>query len=356
MADTQGEVAFKAIGKVPVRGPDNDIRGVAPAPGWLAQYDWQGWIPYAENPTLNSAQIEAKGWYATANQNILPAGYPHFVGADWTTPERFDRIEQLMAATPKHSLKSMQAVQNDVLSLGAKALLPQALKAQPDHALGERAMKLLADFDGQMDTDSASALILNVWADEMTRAVLVPRLGAERFQGLYGKRHFRSALQGILARDDKFWCGDGGCAPVANAAMDRSLTRISAKLGRDPSTWRWGTWHPAISSHKPFGKVPYLNALFDVRTPSAGDLFTVNVGQYWANEKHEPFANRHAASMRAVYDLAENGESVFIYQTGQSGHVLDPRSRNMAGRWSEGRYSALQQGPYTVLHTLKLVP
>jgi len=356
MADTQGEVAFKAIGKVPVRGPDNDIRGVAPAPGWLAQYDWQGWIPYAENPTLNTAQIKAKGWYATANQNILPAGYPHFVGADWTTPERYDRIEQLMAAAPKHSLKSMQAVQNDVLSLGAKALLPQALKAQPAHVLGDRAMKLLADFDGQMHTDSAAALILNVWADEMTRAVLVPRLGADRFQGLYGKRHFRSALQGILSRDDKFWCGDGGCAPVANAAMDRSLTRISAKLGRDPSSWRWGSWHPAISSHKPFGKVPGLNAMFDVRVESAGDLFTVNVGQYWANDKTEPFANRHAASLRAVYDLSPMGDSRFIYQTGQSGHVFSPRSRDMSQAWSQGQYRALHWPSAPYLHELRLLP
>ncbi len=356
MADTQGEVAFRAIGKVPVRGRDNDIRGVAPAPGWLAQYDWQGWIPYAETPALNTAQIKAKGWHATANQNILPTGYPHFLGADWTTPERFDRIEQLMAGTPKHSLKSMQAVQNDVLSLGAKALLPEAVKVKPTHALGQLAMKLLVEFDGQMHTDSAAALILNVWADEMTRAVLVPRLGAERFQGLYGKRHFRAALLGILARDDKFWCGDAGCAPLATAAMDRSLTRIALKLGREPSAWRWGAWHAAISSHKPFGKVPGLNALFDVRVESSGDLFTVNVGQYWANDKTEPFANRHAASLRAVYDLSPAGNSRFIYQTGQSGHVFSTRSRDMAQDWAQGQYRALHWADKPYQHDLRLLP
>jgi penicillin G amidase len=356
MADTQGEVAFKAVGKVPVRGPDNDIRGVAPAPGWLAKYDWQGWISYAENPGLNSEQIQAKGWHATANQNILPADYPHFVGADWTTPERFDRIEQLMAATPKHSLESMQTVQNDVLSLGGAALLPHALKAQPTYAMGQKAMKLLADFDAQMHTQSAAALILNVWADEVTRAVLAPRLGAERFQGLYGKRHFRAALQGILARDDKFWCGDAGCSAVSNAAMDRSLDRIASKLGRDPTAWRWGAWHQAISSHKPFGKVPGLNALFDVRVESAGDLFTVNVGQYWANDKTEPFANRHAASLRAVYDLSPAGDSRFIFQTGQSGHVFSPRSRDMSQAWAKGHYRALHWPVTPYQQELHLLP
>lgn len=356
MADTQGAVAFRAIGQVPVRAPDNDIRGVAPAPGWLAQYDWQGWIPYAETPALNTGHISAKGWYATANQNILPAGYPHFVGADWTTPERFERIEQLMAATPKHSVQSFQSVQNDVLSLGATGLLPKALKAQPAHVLGEQAMQLLVDFDGHMHADSSAALILNVWADEMTRAVLSPRLGAERFQALYGKRHFRAALQGILARDDPFWCGEAGCATQANAAMDRTLQRISAKQGHDIEQWRWGAWHPAISSHKPFGNVPGLNALFDVRVESAGDLFTVNVGQYWANNKAEPFANRHAASLRAVYDLSPVGDSSFIYQTGQSGHVFSPRSRDMSQSWAHGQYRALQWPAKAFRHELLLLP
>ncbi len=355
MADTLGEVAFQAVGKLPIRSPQNDIRGVSPAPGWLAQYDWTGWLPAEQNPAVNRQAIEAKGWHATANQNILPPGYAHFVGGDWTTPERFERIEQLLAASPKHSRESLQAIQNDVLSLGAKALLPAALTAKPQHPLGAQALKMLSTFDGQMKADSAAALVFNVWADELTRGLLVPHLGAERFQALYGKRHFRAAVDGILKRSDAFWCGAAGCPAQVSAALDRALTRISARQGQDMRTWRWGAWHPAISSHKPFGKVPFLNTLFDVRTESAGDLFTVNVGQYWANDLKEPFANRHAASMRAVYDLADPDQSVFIYQTGQSGHVFDSRSRSMASAWASGQYRALQQKGTTV-HRLVFKP
>ncbi|PUE22125.1 penicillin amidase [Limnohabitans sp. MMS-10A-160] len=355
MADTLGDVAFQAVGKLPIRSPQNDIRGVAPVPGWLAQYDWTGWLPAAQNPAVNRQTIEAKGWHATANQNILPPGYAHFVGGDWTTPERFDRIEQLLAASPQHSRESLQAIQNDVMSLGAKALLPVALSAKPQHPLGDQALKLLATFDGQMTADSAAALVFNVWADELTRGLLLPHLGAERFQALYGKRHFRAAVEGIVKRSDAFWCGAAGCPAQVSTALDRALTRIATQHGKDMRTWRWGAWHPAISSHKPFGKVPYLNAVFDVRTESAGDLFTVNVGQYWANDPKEPFANRHAASMRAVYDLAEPEQSVFIYQTGQSGHAFDPRSRDMAKAWASGRYRSLkpQSKPQ---HTLILTP
>ncbi len=37
MADVDGKVAYKAVGRVPLRRPDNDIMGVAPSPGWLAR-------------------------------------------------------------------------------------------------------------------------------------------------------------------------------------------------------------------------------------------------------------------------------------------------------------------------------
>src|SRR5690606_17854698 len=52
MADTEGRIAFKAMGQVPLRSPDNDLQGLAPAPGWEARYDWTGWIAYDETPEI----------------------------------------------------------------------------------------------------------------------------------------------------------------------------------------------------------------------------------------------------------------------------------------------------------------
>ena len=356
MADTQGQVAFKAIGQVPLRSPANDLRGVAPAPGWLAAYDWTGWLPYGQTPALDHAAIAQRGWHATANQNILPPGYAHYLGADWTGPERHERITALLAQTPVHDPASMQHIQQDVLSLGALALLPHARQVRTTHALDAQARELLARFEGQMDRDSAAGLLLNVWAHELTRDLIGSQIGDARFMALYGKRHLRSALLGILERQDAFWCGAQGCAVRASQAMVRALDQLSRQMGPDPTRWRWGRLHVAISSHKPFGKVPGLNRLFDERVDSGGDLFTVNVGQYWANDPKEPFANRHAASLRAVYDLADLEQSRFIYQTGQSGHPASHRSRDMAPAWARGDYRALQLDPSGYVQTLTLHP
>ncbi len=356
MADTAGQVAYKAIGKVPLRAPVNDLRGVAPAPGWLAAYDWTGWLPYEQTPAVGHASIAQRGWHATANQNILPPGYAHYLGADWTGPERYDRIATLLAQTPTHDLGSMQKVQQDVLSLGAMALLPHAQKVQTTHPLNAQVRALLARFDGRMDADSSAGLLLNVWAHELTRDLIGAKLGDARFMALYGKRHLRSALVGILERQDPFWCGEQSCDARAAQAMQRTLEQLSRQLGSRPDEWRWARLHVAISSHKPFGKVAGLSRIFDERIESAGDLFTVNVGQYWANDPKEPFANRHAASLRAVYDLADLEKSRFIYQTGQSGHPASDRSRDMAGQWARGGYRALKLDAAQFVHTLVLNP
>ena len=84
------------------------------------------------------------------------------------------------------------------------------------------------------------------------------------------------------------------------------------------------TKHPAVSRHHPFSNVKVLAGLFEVRVPAGGNPFTVNVGQCQLDNPDLPYATRHAASMRAVYDLANPDNSVFIYQTGQSANVWSP--------------------------------
>ena len=357
-ADTQGRTAYQAIGRVPVREAGNDLRGMAPAPGWDAKYDWTGWLPAAQNPRQEHAEIEAKGWHATANERIHPAGYPHFLGQDWVTPERHDRIEALLAATPKHTPQTMRDVQADTVSLATRRLLPVLQATASEHALAPAALALLKEFDGDMRADSGAPMVFAYWADELTRGLIAPRLGDARFASLYGKRTFRAGLQVMLedAKAGAFWCGPAGCAQQSSQALARALDRIAADHGKDVAAWRWGQAHPALSAHRPFGNVPALARFFDVSVPVSGDPWTVNVGQYWANQAKLPFATRHAASMRAVYDLSDLEKSQFIYQTGQSGLVFSGRYGDMATEWAQVRGRPMQLQPSGWKHQATLSP
>src|SRR5256885_13678611 len=69
------------------------LRGVAPAPGWEARYDWQGWLPYDQAPQDDGTAL---GYLATANQRITREGYAHFLTQDWSLPYRHRRISELI--------------------------------------------------------------------------------------------------------------------------------------------------------------------------------------------------------------------------------------------------------------------
>jgi penicillin amidase len=357
-ADTQGHTQYRAIGRAVLRRPENDLRGVAPAPGWDAKYDWAGELPAADNPHVDQAAIESKGWHATANQRIHAADYPFFLGSDWNTPERFDRIESLLAAKPKHTAASVHEVQADIVSTAALKLLPLLQATKSNHALAQAALGQLNGFDGSMKADRAAPLIVAVWADELTRGLIAPRLGLEKFNTLYGKRHFRQGLETILgdAQAGAYWCAPMSCGEQSSRALGRALERIAAQQGNDPAAWRWGAAHPAQSTHRPLGNVAALARFFDVRVPAGGDNWTVNVGQYWSNDPNAPFADRHAASLRAIYDLADLEKSQFIYQTGQSGLVYSPRYRDMSDSWAAVQYRPLRLQPDGWVHEAKLVP
>lgn len=356
-ADVHGAIGFKAAGRVPLRSPANDLRGVAPAPGWDARYDWQGWLPYDQTPQDDG---EASGYLATANQRVTPDGYPHFLTQDWSLPYRHQRITELIEARPRHDLASMAAIQNDQQSLAAQALLPVLLRALHDaparHALAAQAQAVLQGFDGRMDADRAAPLVFAAWVDELTRGIVMPHIGAASFAATYGKRDFRAGIEGIVSRRDPWWCAPLDCSEQVARALDRALARLHSAHGSDMARWRWGQAHAALSSHRPFGSVALLAGVFNVRQASGGDSYTVNVGQYVPGDGKAPFANRHAASLRALYDLSRPEASLFIYQTGQSGLALSQRYSDMAQEWAGGRYRPLQMAPANWRHSMVLRP
>lgn len=352
MADRNGRIAYKAIGKVPLRHADNDIMGVAPSPGWDSRYDWQGWLSFEQTPEDDGS----KGWIATANQRVHDTDYPHFLTQDWAPPFRQQRIEELLGETALHDRDSFARMQADLVSGSTRRLLPFLRSTVSDHPLAADAQRALEKFDGMMSSDLAAPLIYTAWIDEFTREVLGQKLGRERFESLYGKRLFRDAVDAILTQDNRFWCGDAGCSAASGRALDRALTRLGNEYGTDVSRWTWGSAHPAISVHRPLSNVKALAPWFEVRTPTGGDPYTLNVGQYHLDKRDAPFANRHAASLRAIYDLKDPEQSLFIYQTGQGGNVFSPRYRDMSSQWADVEYRPLQLRPLRWVSSLALTP
>jgi penicillin amidase len=345
-ADVDGNIGFIAPGRVPLRKPENDLKGLAPAPGWDARYDWDGFIPFDSLPReYNPASQRV----VTANQKIVADDYPHYLTSEWSLPLRANRIGQLLDAQPKHDMASFAAMQKDHLSLAAQELLPILRTTVSTSARGKQALGLLAGWDGTMAVDRAEPLIFNAWTREISRQIFADELGPELMADYWDQRNVHQAMVNVLknVNGQSRWCTDVGakagtaaqtCADLMAKSLELALAEMETRYGADMTQWRWGTAHIARSEHRPFGKVDALAPLFDIRIPTPGDTYTVNVGRYNMRDEKAPFANRHGASLRALYDLNNLENSRFMHSTGQSGNVLSPLYRNFSKRWAAVEY------------------
>ncbi|HSE74785.1 MAG TPA: penicillin acylase family protein, partial [Dongiaceae bacterium] len=124
-ADTDGNIGFVAAGRVPVR-KNIANESMFPAPGWIDDYGWTGTLSFADLPQIDNPP---GGRIITANNDIRPSRYPHFLGHSFDAPYRRDRIQALLSELPQATLEDMERIQVDDLSvplLGfVKAHLPE---------------------------------------------------------------------------------------------------------------------------------------------------------------------------------------------------------------------------------------
>ena len=358
-ADGDGHIGFVAPSRVPVRSADNEAMGRVPVPGWLAKYDWQGFLPFEELPAVHDP---ASGQIVTANHKITPPGYRPFLSVDWFLPYRAERIEEMLATRPQHSMDSFARMQGDTLSRLARELLPLLLAAKPATVEAQDAQRLLRDWKGDTPVDSAAPLVFAAWYRELTRLVYADELGelfAESWEQRAGFMVPVMKAQGGYER----WCDDvttaarETCAMLSGKALDLAAADLGKRFGA-PQDWRWGRAHVAASDHRPLGFFPVIAKLFNVAPQTPGDSFSVNVGHYVIRDEARPFANKHAASLRALYDLADLDRSRFMQSTGQSGNVFSPWYDSFAARWARVEYIQVPaaRGRIAAAHTLRLIP
>ncbi len=349
-ADVDGRIAFVAAGAVPLRRPDNELRGSLPAPGWDARYDWVGTIAFDELPQREQPD---DGLLVTANQRIAGDDYPHYLGGEWALPYRSDRITAKLRAIDVHDVDAFAALQADVGSPAVGEMLPHLLRTQARSERAHHALELLRRWADAADERDAPAMLAELpepliavaWIDRLRRAVFEDEVGAELFVQLERHRMRHNPLRDVFERPDlAHWCDDRttpeveACDEMLARSLDEVVDELSRRLGGEPESWQWGRLHPAVSTHRPFGRHWLLSKWFDLRVPSGGDPSTINLARHDPWDPVAPFENRWAAGYRAIYDLAEPDASRFIHSTGQSGHRFSPHYGDLVEPWSKGRY------------------
>jgi penicillin amidase len=325
-ADVDGNHGWQVIGFLPERRAGD---GLMPVPG-DGRYDWTGMRDFRALP---SEYNPARGWFASANQNNLPADWPRdrIPAFSFRDPYRYERIVEVLAAQPRHRLADSVALIHDTLSTPARQLV--ALLPARGSAEAEPALAMLRGWDGRLDADSAPAVLYQIlWRELGTRmlALIVPA----RARALVNEIA-PSVLLGLLAYPDARLGADPEAVrdALVDAALVAAWAQARERLGPDPAAWRWGTLHRVNIRH-PLFRIPAIAAAFPPieGEGSGGDSYTVMAR--WV--RGGGWSVSGGASYLQVIDVGAWDNSLMLNLPGNSNDPRSPHYRDLYAPWTRG--------------------
>jgi penicillin amidase len=325
-ADTSGTIGWQAVGIAPIR---RNWSGLVPVPG-DGRYEWDGYLPIADLP---HAVNPPEGFIATANNDLIPRGYPHMagVGFSWSDPFRWARVAEVLGSGRRHTVADMIRLQTDYLSIPARTLVPLLADLRSNVPAAERARRQLLEWDYRLAPGSVGAGIYAAWEREISRTV-TQRLVPEAVRPHLGAPPFSRVIDWMLAPP-----GELGARPLAArdsillGALARAVSSLGEELGADPARWTYGqaAYKHVILRH-PLGRVvaDSLRTLFEVGpAPRGGNAYTVN-------QTGNGNLQTGGASFRIITDTRDWDASVGMNTPGQSGDPRSPFYRNLFDLWA----------------------
>jgi penicillin amidase len=280
--DVEGNIALQVTGLTPNRDGWN---GRLPVPG-NGNYEWKGFrddLPREFNP--------ARGYIATANNNVHPPGYegrPVFYHSSrGVETSRITRLHQILGSGRLFSVEDHKAIQHDAYSLRAEGDIPTFQGWQSDVPEIERARALIADWDALLTKESTAAAIYVEWT----------RLADDEAQSGETPSAERQAL--------------------AAEGLGKTIAALTQDWGADWTEWTYGRGNPSALPH-------IFIPDFDLPTVERpGGFGTINAT---------------GANFRRIIDLSNLDNSVATNAPGQSAQPGSPFYGDLADRLGSGEY------------------
>jgi penicillin amidase len=336
-ADTAGNIGWAPSGRVPVR---KNWDGLMPVPG-DGRYEWAGFLgkdmlPFSLNP--------AEGFFATANEMNMPAGYPNEqnrIGFEWGDRSRIDRIKELLRANNKQSIADSMAIQSDSCSTQSRRAIALLAPVTSQDAELAKALGLLKTWDHDENTSSVPAAIYELWATKYLGKATVERATPAAARSLVGGGQLEAVIS-YLEHPDSALGADPAAArnAILLESLKSALRELNQRLGPNMDTWGWGRLHHA--TFEPAVAVladPQLRAQMTVgplQTP--GSLSTPRAQGYSPAD----FSVISGASVRMVMDVGAWDNSVVVNTPGQSADPMSAHYRDLFPLWAEGSYVPLR--------------
>jgi len=345
-ADDQGHIAYRAIGKVPLRPA-----GIADVPigAGDAGHDWQGYIPLDEMP---NAFDPPSGFLATANSRVTTDNADYSLTDEWMDPYRAERIYKALDGRDRLMPQDMLDVQTDIYSEVDQEMGHRFAYAI-DHSSGagsqlRKAADLMRSWDGRLTTDSAAASLVTETRAALWPMILKPKLGKLADLYHWGESGFAEEEIVMHARPEWLPGSYRNWDELLTAAVQKGMDDGNAPA--DPVQWRYGSWHVVEIDHPLSRFLPWIGRRADEGPlPLSGDKTTV-----------KQVDRAFGPSQRFTMDWSNVDGSTENIVLGESGNPLSPYFRDQWNDWYEGTTFAL---PFTAAavaaqtrHTLRLLP
>ena len=342
-ADTSGDIGWSAAGLTPVR-PNWD--GLMPVPG-DGRYEWAGMMPEDELPAVHNPP---EGFFATANEMNLPAGYPtnRTISYEWGDRSRITRIKEVLAATPKATLADSMALQTDSHdALSRRTIALFAHLSSPDPAVA-RALELLKGWDNDETAGSAAAAIYQVWVTNHLGHTVVASVTPEKARILVGSGQLDAVVSYLETPE-----AEPSRDAVLLGSLGAAVTELKNRLGPDMATWSWGRLHHA--RFEPAAAVLADRQLAEQMATGPLQIPGSASSPRAATYRPIDFRQTAGASVRLVMDVGAWDNSVAVNTPGQSGDPFNPHYRDLFPLWAAGAYIPLDFSRAAVNRDAELV-
>lgn len=331
-ADVAGNIAWVAAAATPIR-PKHD--GLLPVPG-NGGYAWSGYLTVKDLPQDFNPK---SGWLATANHNIIPPGYKHEIGYEFSPPYRFLRVKHNLEAKRNFDLGDFQKIQHDDVTIPGQKLakLLQSIKLT-DAAL-EPYATIVRGWDGALTRDAQAGPIYAFWLPHLEEAVFARKVAKAYRKDVIGVRSSLPLMLQVLEQPTEAWFGKNPQEVRDDILRKTFAAAVADAKKRFPNLadMRWGAMHGVTFQHILAASHPELAKAFNVGPfERTGDVNTPNNTKY-----DENFQQVHGATYRQLFDLADWDKGLATSTPGQSGQPGSPHYADLAPLWAEGRYFPL---------------
>ncbi len=336
-ASTDGTIAYKANGRIPIRKTGD---GQLPVPGNSAEYGWEGYVPFDELPRSVNPE---NGFIATANNEVIDDSYPYHITDFWAQPYRYERIAEVLEASDKLTAEDMMELQMDQKNLYAAEFLKDMISTVRNNTSDyDEVLELLEEWDQVDGKDQGAPLVFHTWIKQLPETLLADEFPKDVFEMLDGKNHItdemmRDAFKGT----EGIWVSEyGGIDKWLVDSLETAVAEIEEEQGNDPADWSWGEHHQLTFPHPLAGASPIFEKFLNPKTvPIGGSNVTVQAAASTADGDVN-----HGASWRFVADLADLSSAYHIVGPGLSGHMKSDYYHNQVDDWAQGDFHETEIG------------